>query len=226
MKSTKQESTKRREKTLQVIKTLGVDYCEGLPLIGEEHLCKSKDQVCKRFLAGFFSAMLACDYNSDRDFFENEGRKIICSFLEQFNVKSELYPDELKIITGECDERTAVNVSWNVECSYALMWALGFISSEEMEEPSNGCDTCMMVKFVQQFNTFDEIMSACKMHYQSEVLDMFDIYYNFHWVCVDKRINPSTNCGNLNEEVVMERRKALEWLISEEQDWNEISLDT
>ena len=69
-------------------------------------------------------------------------------------------------------------------------------------------------------------MAACKMHSQSEVLDMFDIYYNFQWACDDKRINPSTNCGELNGEVVMERRKALEWLISEEQDWNEISLDT
>lgn len=226
MKRFNHEGLKRREKTLKVIKNLGVDYCEGLPLIGGERLCKTQEQVCKRFLACFFCAMLACDYGSDRESFENEGRKTICSFLEQFNVKNELYPDELKIITGDCDERLAVNVSWTLECCYALMWALGFISTEEMEEPSNMCDTRVLVKLVQQFKTFDEFMAVCKMHSQSEVLDMFDIYYNFQWACDDKRVNPSTNCGELNGEVVMERRKALEWLISEEQDWNEISLDT
>lgn len=149
MKRFNHEGLKRREKTLKVIKNLGVDYCEGLPLIGEERLCKTQEQVCKRFLACFFCAMLACDYGSDRESFEKEGRKTICSFLEQFNVKSELYPDELKIITGDCDERLAVNVSWTLECCYALMWALGFISTEEMEEPSNMCDTRVLVKLVQ-----------------------------------------------------------------------------
>lgn len=226
MKNIKNEVLKRREKTLKVLNALGIDHCEGLPVIGEERLCKTQEQVCKRFLASFFSAMLASDYNSDREFFENEGRKMICSFLEQFDVKNELYPDELKIITGDCDERLSVNVSWNVESCYALMWVLGLISSEDMEKPSNGCDTRIMVKFTQQYETFDEIMSACKMRSETEVLDMLDLYYNYHWACVDHRINPETECGELDEEVVMERRKALEWLVSEEEDWNEISLDT
>ena len=43
---------------------------------------------------------------------------------------------------------------------------------------------------------------------------------------VKKRINPDTPIGNLNPEVVVERRRGLEWLISEESDWYNISLDT
>lgn len=57
-------------------------------------------------------------------------------------------------------------------------------------------------------------------------MDMLDLYYNYHWACVDNRINPETKCGELNEEVVMERRKALEWLICKDKDWDSISLDT
>ena len=39
-------------------------------------------------------------------------------------------------------------------------------------------------------------------------------------------IKPDTNIGVLDPEVVLERRKGLEWLISDIDDWNEISLDT
>lgn len=35
-----------------------------------------------------------------------------------------------------------------------------------------------------------------------------------------------TSIGALNPEVVVERRRGLEWLFSEEEDWNDISLDT
>ena len=55
---------------------------------------------------------------------------------------------------------------------------------------------------------------------------MTDLYYRYHWACVEKSINPQTNIGDLNPEVVLERRKGLEWLISTKDDWNEISLDT
>lgn len=60
----------------------------------------------------------------------------------------------------------------------------------------------------------------------SEIMDMLDLYYNYHWACVDRRINPETKCGELDEEVVMERRKALEWLVCKDKDWDSISLDT
>lgn len=42
----------------------------------------------------------------------------------------------------------------------------------------------------------------------------------------EKRINPDTLIADLNPDVVVERRKGLEWLIANEEDWDEISLDT
>ena len=55
---------------------------------------------------------------------------------------------------------------------------------------------------------------------------MLDLFYCYHWACVEKQIRPETKIGKLNPEVVVERRKGLEWLISEEKDWDNISLDT
>ncbi|HAV89945.1 MAG TPA: hypothetical protein DCW44_01525 [Eubacterium sp.] len=44
--------------------------------------------------------------------------------------------------------------------------------------------------------------------------------------CVEKQIHPETPIGNVNFDVVVERRRALEWLISDENDWFNIDLNT
>lgn len=59
-----------------------------------------------------------------------------------------------------------------------------------------------------------------------DILDMLVLYYRYPWVCVEKCIRPDISIGNLNHEVVMERRKGLAWLIPKETDWNERSLNT
>ena len=55
---------------------------------------------------------------------------------------------------------------------------------------------------------------------------MLDLFYRYDWACTEKRLNPDTPIGNLNPEVVVERRRGLEWLISEEDDWFDIPLNT
>lgn len=132
MNKNDQEAIKRREETLKKLNALGIDHCEGLPLIDDYKLCKSENQICKRFIASHFFSLLAYDYVQNHDYYETS----------------------------------------------------------------------------------------------SEILDMIDLYYNYHWACVDHRINPQTKCGELNEEVVMERRRALEWLICKDKNWDRISLDT
>ena len=59
-----------------------------------------------------------------------------------------------------------------------------------------------------------------------ELKDMTDYYYRAHWAVVENRLRPETAIGDLNEEVVMERRRGLDWLFAPEDDWFEISLDT
>lgn len=215
----------RRKATLKKLNSLGIDHCEGLPLIGDYRLYKSKTQICKRFIASLFSSLLACDYMQDRDFYKTDGKKITEQAIEEFGLKNYLFPDEKKVL-GECDDRVAVNVSWTVECSYSLAWALGLISTEEMETPCNHPDSHDLFKFVQPFHDFEDFKASCNLRQPSEIMDMLDLYYNYHWACVDNRINSNTNCGELNEEVVMERRKALEWLICNDKNWDSISLDT
>ena len=55
---------------------------------------------------------------------------------------------------------------------------------------------------------------------------MLDLHYRYHWATEEKRLRPETEIKDLNPDVLMERRRGLEWLISEEFDWFDISMDT
>lgn len=225
MDDNKQIAINRREATLKKLGFWNIDHCKGLPLIENYKLCKSEDQICKRFIASLFSSMLACDYLQDRDFYKTDGKKITEQAIVEFGLKNYLFPDEKKVLV-ECDERVAVNVSWAVECSYSLAWVLGLITTEEMEAPGEPEGDHGLFQFIQPFHNFEDFKASCNLRQPSEIMDMLDLYYNYHWACVDNRLNPDTNCGELNEEVVMERRKALEWLICKDKNWDSISLDT
>lgn len=169
--------------------------------------------------------MLACDYLQDCDFYKTDGKKITEQAIVEFGLKNYLFPDEKKVLV-ECDEHVAVNVSWTVECSYSLAWVLGLITTEEMEAPGEPEGDHGLFQFIQPFHNFEDFKASCNLRQPSEIMDMLDLYYNYHWACVDNCLNPDTNCGELNEEVVMERRKALEWLICKDKNWDSISLDT
>lgn len=225
MNKNNQEAIKRREETLKKLNALGIDHCEGLPLIDDYKLCKSENQICKRFIASLFFSLLAYDYVQDPDHYETVGKQITEKAVEEFKLKDYLFPDEKKLLEN-CDERIAINVGWTIECCYSLAWVLGFISTEEMEAPNNYNGSYDLRDFIQPFHKFKDFKASCNLRESSEILDMIDLYYNYHWACVDHRINPQTKCGELNEEVVMERRRALEWLICKDKNWDRISLDT
>lgn len=57
-----------------------------------------------------------------------------------------------------------------------------------------------------------------------EIYTMLDYYYRLHWYCVDERINGRQ--ATLNEGVVFERRRALEWAFSRSADWDNVEMST
>jgi hypothetical protein len=57
-----------------------------------------------------------------------------------------------------------------------------------------------------------------------EIYKMLDYYYRLHWYCVDERINGREL--KINEGIVYERRKVLEWLINKDSDWDNEEMST
>ena len=204
------------------IKELGITCYEQLPVIERTEKIKDIDTICKRAIACLLSIQLACDINQDDDV--EEATEFFKGLLERYGVWDELYDNEKKLFTGDYTKQDAINIVWTYEAYWALVWVLGLIDDIKMSDDI--CDCEKAIALLSEKADYNEFKKSCRLRSIDEILDMTDLYFRYHWACVEKRLKPETQTGNLNPDVVIERRKALEWVISDEYDWNEIALNT
>lgn len=216
----------RRSKNNQYIKKMGIACYENLPVIESSSNVKLRDldTICKRAITCLLSVQLACDIEENHNY--EESKSMFLNLLKEFGVVNELLKSEQKLFDNQYNRQDVRNVVWTYECYWSLVWALGLINNDEIIIPNDVCNCKKAIVIVGDCKDFEEFKSKTKIRNIEEILDMLDLYYRYHWACVEKRINPDTNIGVLDAEVVWERRKGLEWLISNVEDWNDISLDT
>ena len=217
-------AVERRNHSNEVITKLGIECFPDLPVIEESKdvKLKSVDRICRRAIASLLSIQLACDIIEGNNY--EESRDYFINFLRQFEVEDYLLPMEKKLFDGTYKMADAVNVSWTYESYWALCWALGLIN--KMGFPKDVCNTKLAISFVSICNSYNDFKKKVKLRDIEEILDMLDLYYRYHWATVENSMTGTTEIKDLNLEVVAERRRGLEWLIKENDDWFTISLDT
>lgn len=221
----------RRNNTIEQLKKSGIAYNSSLSLTepsGEIGL-KSLEEVKKRSLGSMLCIQLACSISQGENYWET--LSFVMQHLQEWNISvDDLLPKERRLIrnkhttegcTDEIERQDVIDVAWNYESYWSLIWALDLISDKELKNASKLCNTERAAAISPLILELD-----LKLRNVEKILDMVDLFYCYHWACVEKRIHPDTKIGKLNPEVVMERRKGLEWLISPEKDWDDISLDT
>lgn len=212
----------RRNISNAKIKKMGIACMENLPFLERSSELKDIDTICKRAIASLLSIQLACDIEQGNDY--NESKEFFSNLLKEYGVEDCLLSKEKALFNNEYTKQDVLDVAWTYEAYWSLLWALGFVKN--IEVPKDICDCEKAVATVSDCKDFYEFKSKCKLRNIEEILDMLDLHYRYHWACVEKRLNPETPIGVLNPEVVVERRRGLEWLFSEEDDWHDISLDT
>jgi len=213
----------RREKSNKKIKSMGIACFEQLPMIEESSQVRLKDidDICKRAVACLISTQVACDIANDN---YEEAKIFFTEMLEKYEVSNYLNSKEKKLFDGTYTQQDAIDIDWEYEAYWSLVWALGLI--DDISDGGNICDCRLAIDLVIESDSYKDFKNKCKLRNIEEILDMLDLYFRYHWACVEKRLRPETPIGNLNPSVVAERRRGLEWLISDEDDWFDISLDT
>lgn len=217
-------SEERRNKSNKKIKNMGIACHENLPLIEDssEVSLKDLDVICRRAIACLLSTQLACDIAENNDY--NESREMFFKLLKEFQVEDCLLEKEKKLFEGNYEKQDVIDVAWTYEAYWSLVWALGLVKN--IDYPNNVCDCQKAIRLVGDCKNFEEFKKKCKLRDIEEILDVLDLHYRYHWATTEKRINPTTPIGELNPDVVVERRRGLEWLISPIEDWNDIALHT
>lgn len=225
----------RRKKSIEKLRNQRIAVNEHLPLLPSSDNVKVKhaEEVTKRALGCMMCIQLACSIRNGENY--GEALAFVLQKLDQWNISmDDLLPKERLLIENKYTksntndiftEQDIIDVVWTYETYYALIWSLDLITNKEFGDASDICNTerAMAISGMIGELFYKE---PCKLRSVEKILDMLDLYFCYHWSCVERQIRPETSIGNLNPEVVAERRRGLEWLISEETDWNEISLDT
>ncbi len=214
---------KRRDKNNKFIQSMGIACLENLPTVEPSSAVQLKniDTICKRAIACMLSIQLAYDIEEKNGY--NESKEFFYKLLLNYNVENELLEKEKRLFENAYSEQDVIDVVWTYETYWSLVWALGLI--KDIKKPNGICDCQKAITLVSDCSSYEAFRKKCKLRPVEEILDMLDLYYRYHWACVEKRLRPETNIGDLNPEVVMERRKGLEWLIDDIYEWDEISLD-
>lgn len=213
----------RKAHSEKLISEKGISMLTSLPMTEDasEVKLRSLDEVCKRAVAALLSTQIAIELNDDHT--EDAGRFV--NLMKYFGVDDVLNAKESRLLNGTASKQDVLDVVWEYECCWSLFWALGLV--EDISDASGICDCIQSIRFVSQVESYEDFKSRCTLRSTDEILDMLDLYYRYHWAVVQhEHIDPKCSVGDLNGEVVFERRRGLEWLICDTADWHDISLDT
>lgn len=216
---------KRREKNNTIISDMGITISERLMTHWEDDkvTLKDKETICKRALACFYAIQIACDIHNGN---YEESIEYFKPKLEELGLIDQLNSKEKRIIDGTYSYQDAIDMDWAYESYWALCWCLGLI--DDISDASEICDCNKAIKIAGRYrNTkeFKEFIENCELRDKEEILDMLDLYFRFHWAIYDSRVNPDASIEDINPSVVVERRRGLEWVVSEEEDWYDLSMN-
>jgi hypothetical protein len=187
-----------------------------LPMIESEAevSVRTGAEIEGRLLALSAVAGIATDYN----------RKAVEAFAESKNAKAHFTSNEAEFFADpNPDMHDRIQFSWQYECAWVLLWALHLVD-EELSYPSETCSVSRLIDLV----CTTENLTVYGVRTKSEILREADLIYRFHWAVRDADLNGREAPRNLHGGVVMERHRALNWLIryNENADWEEVTTDT
>ena len=212
---------KRREKNNKIASKQKISTADKLMSRWDDDnvTLRSKEEICKRALACFQVIQIACDIGKGN---YDEGLVYFKPELEKLGLIDELNSKEKRIIDGTYSQQDAIDMDWAYEAYWALCWALGLV--KDISDAGEICDCNKAIGFALECKSVEDFAKKCKLRDKEDILDMLDLYFRYNWAVNDAKVNPNASIGKLNPSIVIERRRGLEWLVSDEADWYDIEM--
>lgn len=225
----------RKQKNNNFLRSLNITTTELKCLYDDYQVqMKSLDEICKRALASFIAIQLSCDIREGK---YAESRMFFFPMIDKFGLTSAFNLKELNAINNQCSEQDIIDLDWAYEALWSLLWCLGLVN--DISDASQLCDCNYVmglvmdayknpekVSFFKKKTSFETFRDKCHLRSLEEILNMEDLYFRYHWAIHEKKVNLNASIGNLNSSNVLERRRGLEWVLSNEEDWYNVNLTT
>ncbi|MBL8720586.1 MAG: DUF4272 domain-containing protein [Myxococcales bacterium] len=211
------EALARKKRSEEKVTALGLRLNASLPVIESvaEAKPRAKDAIVDRALALSVVALASED---------DATPQLVGKVRMDLAVDPFLSPKEKRFLDDPAPspkERAYFN--WQYECLGVLLWALGLYDLPPMDKV---VDAGQLTKIVREKQP-KGLRADGKLRAIEAVLDEADLIYRIDWACVDARVKGSDKPKSVDCEVVVERHRALNWLIGYNgQAWDDVSTDT
>lgn len=201
-----------REQSIETAKQLGVNVSPTLPLLEAGLKMRCTDEAISRLLA--MNAVAATAYGFDKNSAIN--------WLNQEALTNSLSKQEKRFVfeaIGQPD-----HFKMQVESMWALAWAMGITGELNF---ASDCDNrfVTMLPNLKQSESSADFRKKARPRVLEQVVAACDLAYCLHWAIRQAELSGKRPPANLKPYIVVERRRALEWLLNEDA-WDEVSLDT
>jgi len=215
-----EKQKERRTKNNQYIEKNGIEVNSNLACLLEDGAVKLKslDEICKRVIACLITVQISSDITNGK---YKESLEYFLPLYKKFDVYDCLNSKEKKIIDGTYASQDVIDMDWAYEACWALCWFLGLV--DDIKNAGLLCDCEKSMSFIKNSDSLDNFKSKCNLRMLDEVLDMHDLYFRYSWAINNQKVVSDSKIGSLDSSVVIERRRGLEWILSAENDWYNLS---
>jgi hypothetical protein len=198
-----------RQRSLFMARRLGYPVDVSLPLLPEGLALRDKDAVVDRMLV--LDVMIGCASGLPPE--------IGADWVEESGIAGAVAPSEEKVLAGRPDE-VPVRLLDRMEALWALGWATSLFRSLDFGRIC-GPELAMIFGDLEDLRGVRALRKRCKLRRFDEILAACDLARCLHRGIVMADKNGSPPPGKVQPQVIVERRRALEWLLGDT-GWDEV----
>ena len=203
-------------KNTKVLRKNGINVIEHLAYLENPKFRESK-KVAKRMmtLLGLFQLHLKAPNGMIKKWIdENELTNILTTEESEF----------LKKDYKKLPKQNQIDIYWYIEAIWTFAWIGGFHDNLTF---NTGVENSLASHLpnIERNESAKPFIDKFKFRKEIEIFTMLDKFYRAHWFARNNNLKGITS-EKVELDIILERRKALEFTCYDEFDWDEISLDT
>jgi hypothetical protein len=200
-----------------LIRKHGGQICDWLPSPDPDSPMRDVQAVGRRALV--LNAMLQIAFKAPIPIIE---RWISANGLDDDLVESERAI--LRKSKGTLTQQQQASLYWCIEALWALVWAESLIKQLPFDK-CVGNNLASLCPNLQKGEGGSKFLERVQLRPHAELFRMLDLYYRVHWWTRNSQLQAQPT-GDVSIDIVMERRKALEWVLNAENDWDNVEMST
>lgn len=210
------DPSKIKRKITKELQSQGIKVIDHLPHLENPNFKNSKE-VAKRMmvLLALFQLHLEAP------------KEIIANWIASNDLTDCLTDNEIRFLKTDykhLSKQDQIDIYWYIEAIWALAWVGGFHNTLSLNSAVEDSLSSMLPKIANN-DSSKNFISTFKIRSQFEIFEMLDRFYRAHWFVRNNKLI-GIKSDKVDMDLIMERRKVLEYVCYKNSDWDTISLDT